>query len=181
MQTNSKTSPSTTIYASAWRYTGPGILIGFMFVIVASAILLRDQSVANAAGTNRKSEPPLEERLNDLIAGHGYAVFQSMRLEIPLHELRGADGELTSYAKSLFMLLARRANSLSLNVTLRTNFSQDVEFVAQIAARMMRDASLRSQQLRIGTEETLPNTATVKESILTVTITMVAVTNGEPE
>lgn len=90
-----------------------------------------------------------------------------------MQQLRDADGDITSNAKSLFMLLARRAKSLSLKVTLTTSSTRDVGFAAKIAADMMSDASLQSEQLRVGVEERRTNGDSVQESFLTVSITNV--------
>lgn len=181
MQTNNKFLQTSAIYAVAWRHTGPGILIALMFVIIASATMLRDQSVANASSTYRNPDLPVEQRLSDLFSGHSNSVIHTVRLELPIHQLRDADGEMTSNAKSMFILLARRAKQLSLNVTLKTNSNRDAEFAALIAARMMSDVSLRSEQLRIGVEEQQTDSNPVHESILTVTITMCAAIDGVAE
>jgi hypothetical protein len=181
MQTNNKSSQTSFVYATAWQHTGPGILIALLFVIIASATMLRDQAAANALSIDRNSDLPIEQRLNDLLSGQMDSVSYAARLELPMQQLQDADGDITSNARSLFMLLARRAKSLSLNVTLTTNSMHNVGFAAKIAARMMSDASLQSRQLRIGIEEQLTDSNTVHESILTVTITMCAAIDGEVE
>ncbi len=169
------------VYAAAWRQTGPGLLIALMFVIIASAAMLRDQSAANASNINRSPELPIEQRLSNLLSGPGNSVFNTVRLELPIAQLRDADGQMTSNGKTLFMLRGRRAKSLSLNITLTTNSIQDAEFAAVIAARMMSDVSLKSEQLRIGVEEQQTDMNSVRESMLTVTITMCAAIDGEVE
>jgi hypothetical protein len=181
MQTNNKIPQAQKTYAAAWRHTGPGILIALMFVIIASATMLRDQSVANASDKNQNSDLPLDQRISDLLSSPGNSVLHTVRLELPMQQLRDANGDMTSNGKSLFMLLARRAKSLSLNVTLTTNSNRDAEFAASIAARMMSNVSLQSTQLRIGVEEQQTNSHSIHESILTVTITMCAAIDGEVE
>jgi len=46
---------------------------------------------------------------------------------------------------------------------------------------MMSDVSLKSEQLRIGVEEQQTDMNSVRESMLTVTITMCAAIDGEVE
>lgn len=181
MPTNNKIPQTSAIYTSAWLHTAPGILIAMMFVIIASATMLRDQSVANASNTNPNPDLPLEQQLGDLLSSPMNSVFHTVRLELPIQQLRDTDGEMTSNGKTLFMLLGRRAKSLSLNITLTTNSFRDAEFAAMIAARMMRDVSLQSEQLRIGVEEQQTDMNSVRDSILTVTITMCAAIDGEVE
>lgn len=181
MPTNNKIPQTSAIYTSAWLHTAPGILIAMMFVTLASATMLRDQSVANASNTNPNPDLPLEQQLGDLLSSPMNSVFHTVRLELPIQQLRDTDGEMTSNGKTLFMLLGRRAKSLSLNITLTTNSFRDAEFAAMIAARMMRDVSLQSEQLRIGVEEQQTDMNSVRDSILTVTITMGAAIDGEVE
>lgn len=181
MQTKNKSSQTAVMYSAAWRHTGPGILIALLFVVIASATMLRDQSIANASNIIQKQDIPIEQRLDDLLAGRADTIFYSVRLELPMQQLLDADGDITSNAKSLFMLLARRAKSLSLNLALTTNSTQDVGFAAKIAADMMSDGSLQSEQLRIGVEERRTNGDSVHESFLTVSITMCAANGGEVE
>ena len=181
MQTNNKSSQTAVLYSAAWRHTGPAILIALLFVVMTSATMLRDQSIANASNKIRKHDITIEQRVNDLLAGRGDTIFSSMRVELPMQQLRDVDGDVTSNAKSLFMLLARRAKSLSLNVSLTTDSIQNVGFVAKIAAHMMRDVSLQSEQLRIGVEERLTDGGSVQESFLTVSITMCAASGAEVE
>ena len=179
MQTSTKSIQTSASYAVAWRHAGPGVLIALLFVIIASATMLRDQSVAYASSSIRNPDLPIELRLSDLLSGQSNSVFHTVRLALPMQQLRDADGEMTSNAKSLFMLIARRAKSLSLNVTLITNSNQDADFAAAIAARMMCDALLQSEQLRISVDEQQTDSNSVQESMLAVTITMCAATDGD--
>ena len=175
------TQTNRSLYAAGWRHTGPGILIALMFVIIASATMLREQSAANASNVNRNPSRPIEQQLSDLLSGPENSVFNTVRLELSISQLRDADGEMTSNGKTLFMLLGRRAKSLSLDITLTTNSIRDAEFAAMIAARMMSDVSLQPDQLRIGFEEQKTSNNLVSESILTVTITICAAIDGEVE
>ncbi len=179
MTNRNATQTKRSLYAAAWRQTGPGVLIALMFVIIASATMLRDQSAANASNKNRNPDLLTEQRLSNLLSGPGNSVFNTVRLELPLAQLRDINDQLTPNGKTLFMLLWRRAKSLSLNITLTTNSFRDAEFAAMIAARMMSNVSLQSEQLRIGVEEQQTDMNSVRESILTVTITMCAAIDGD--
>jgi hypothetical protein len=180
MQKNQIVSRSHAIYTAAWRQSGPGILIALMFIIIASATMLREQSAAQASHTSRNSALPLEKQLSNLLLSRTNAVFHTVRLELPMQQLRDSDGEITPNGESLFSLLARRARSRSLNITFTTNSLRDAEFAATIAARMMGDVSLQTDQLRIGVEEQT-DSHPVQKSILIVTITMRAAIDGEVE
>jgi len=88
---------------------------------------------------------------------------------------------LTSNGESFFLLLARRMKSLSLNVMLTTNSIADAKFATTIAARMMREVSLESTQLRISMEGRMAGVHAQSDSLLTVTITRHETVDGDSE
>ena len=175
------TRANQSLYAAAWRHTGPGVLIALMFVIIAAETMLREQSSANASNRNRIPDLSIEQQLSDLLSGPENSVCNTVRLELPITQLRGADGQITSNGRTLFMLLGRRAKSLSLNITLTTNSLQDAEFATVIATSMMNNVSLQSEQLKISVEEQPADKNSVRESMLIVAITMCPAIVGEVE
>ncbi len=173
------TQAEQSLYATAWRHTGPGLLIALMFVIVAAATMLREQSAANESNISHDSNLSTEQRLNNLLSGPETSVCNSMRLELPIEQLRDADGQITPKGRTLFMLLGRRAQSLSLNITLTTYSLQDAAFATVIAANMMKNVSLKSEQLKISVEKQPADKNPVRSAMLTVTITMLPAIVGE--
>lgn len=172
MNPHSKTKHLQNLYAAAWRQTGPGILIALMFVMIASAIMSNEQSRANGSNTKQHGTPPLNQQLSDLLFANTAPATHTIRLELPIQQLRDADGEITSNCTSLFTLLARRAKSLSLTVTLTTDSYNDAKFAVAIAARMMNEVSLEATQIRIGVDEQAINAQSTKTSVLTVNVAM---------
>lgn len=83
MQTHNKSSQTAALYSAAWRHTGPGILIALLFVVITSATMLRDQSIANASNIIQKQDIPIEQRLDDLLAGRADTIFLFSALGAP--------------------------------------------------------------------------------------------------
>lgn len=181
MKTQNTTFSPQSLYRGAWRQTGPGVLMILLFIIIASTTMIRAQSPMNAPARDLHGHSESRQRLADLMKDHGNSVAHSVRVELPMHELRDADGQLTTSGESLFMLLARRIKSLSLDVTLTANSLQDAEFAAVIAARMMTESNLESTRLRIGVHEVSTDPNSANDSLLVVTITMHETTAGVVE
>ena len=98
-----------------------------------------------------------------------------------MQQLRDAEGRLTSNGESFFLLLARRMKSLSFSVMLTTNSIADAKFATIIAARMMREVSLESTQLKISIEGRMASVDAQSDSLLTVTIAQHETVDGDTE
>ncbi|MDA1232232.1 MAG: hypothetical protein O2856_15770 [Planctomycetota bacterium] len=181
MKTQNTTFNTPSLYGAAWQQIAPGVLIALMFTIIASATMIHAQSPVNASAEIFHGNPASSRSLADLMTDSGNSVAQSVRVELPMHQLRDADGRLTTSGESLFMLLARRIKSLSLDVMLTADSLPDAEFAAVIAARMMSESNLESTQLRIGVNDGSIDPNSANNSLLVVTITMHETTAGVVE
>ena len=170
---------SQSLYTTAWKTIGPGLLIAVMFVIAASGSMMREQTmVADLVSLNTHGGSADHRRLCDWISDANGPVSHSVVLKLPLAQLRDTDGQLTPRGESFFLLLARRMKSLSLSVMLTTDSMTDVEFVSSIAARMLHELSLKSTQVRVGVAD-VPTTADGLNAQLTVTITRYETSDGD--
>jgi len=181
MKIMSTTQRGQSLCAVGWQHVGSGIVVALMFLIIASAAMIREQSAASAAGIRSRDGQVFDHGLNDLKAGKNRSISHSVRLALSLQQLRDAEGRLTSNGESFFLLLARRMKSLSLNVMLTTNSIADAKFATTIAARMMREVSLESTQLRISMEGRMAGVHAQSDSLLTVTITRHETVDGDSE
>ncbi|MEJ7590466.1 MAG: hypothetical protein WKF77_02885 [Planctomycetaceae bacterium] len=180
MKANSRSQRARSLYAAAWQYAGPGMLIVLMFVIVAAAAMFREQTaVANLAGAGAVGRLDFDDGSNDLDLRQRLSISHSVRLTLPLNQLRDSDGRMTPNGESLLLLLARRMKSLSLSVMLTINSMHDAEFAATIAAHMLRDASLKSTQLRISFDAIPTAVDASGDSVLTVTMTRHEMIDGD--
>ncbi len=170
-----------SLYAAGWQHVGSGIVVALMFVIIASAAMFREQRAAGASGIMSREGQFFDDGLNDLRAGKNRAISHSVRLALPMQQLRDAEGRLTSNGESFFLLLARRMKSLSFSVMLTTNSIADAKFATIIAARMMREVSLESTQLKISIEGRMASVDAQSDSLLTVTIAQHETVDGDTE
>jgi hypothetical protein len=171
-----------SLYTAAWQHVGPGILLAMMCVVVASAAMFREQtSVANMAGRNADGDLVFDQGLSDSDLRQHLSISHSVRLTLPLRQLRNSNGRITPNGESLFLLLARRMKSLSLSVVFTTNSIDDAEFAITIAAHMMREVPLQSTQLRICWDAASLPRDPAGDAILTVTITRHETVDGDPE
>jgi hypothetical protein len=182
MKTIDTFRPTRSLYAAAWQHAGPGMLVVMMCIVMASAAMFREQAaVANAAGVNAGGDLVFDHRLSDSDLRRQLSINHSVRLTLPLTQLRNSSGRVTPNGESLFLLLARRMKSLSLSIMLTANSTADAEFAVTIAGHMMREVPLESTQLRISSDEaTLPDDP-ARDSVLTVTITRHETVDGDLE
>ena len=160
----------------------PGILVAMMFVLVASAPIIRDQSsVAGLVRAMNHDGLVVERRLSDLIPCTNCPVSHSVHLKLPLEQLRDAEGRITPNGESFFLLLARRMKSLSLRIRLTASSFDDAGFATAIAARMMNEVVLESTQVRISMLNPAADGDILKAAMLTVTITRFEAVSGGPE
>lgn len=171
MNTQDTTSQTQSLYGAAWQQIAPGVLIALMFTI-ASAAMIHAHSPVNASAESFHGNPASSPGLADLITDPRNSIAHSVRIELPMEQLRDADGRLATSGESLFMLLARRIKSLSLDVMLTADSIPNAEFAAVIAARMMTEANLDAAQLRIGIHERSTDLNSANDSLLVVIITM---------
>ncbi len=171
MTTHSRTQRARSSWAAAWQHAGPGILIVLMFLIVASAAMFREQTAVAAHMAGAGADLVFDHGFNELDLRRHLSTSHSVRLTLPLNQLRDSDGRMTPKGESLLLLLARRMKSLSLSVMLTANSMQDAEFAVTIAAHMLRDVTLESTQVRIRFEP-LPTAGDASgDAVLTVTMT----------
>ena len=174
--------PRPSLYAHAWQSVGPGMLVALMFVIVAAAAMFREQTaVAGISGVDIHGGLAFDHGLNSLHPGQNRLINHSVQLELPLENLRDSDGRLTPNGESLFLLLARRMKSLSLNIMFTAHSIDDARFATTIAALMMREVPLESTQLRISSDAIPTAGDTSGDSVLTVTITRHETVDGDAE
>lgn len=171
-----------SLYAAAWQHVGPGILVAMMCVVMASAAMFREQAaVANVTGENIDGDLVFDRRLSDSDLRQQLSINHSVRLTLPLTQLRDSSGRMTPNGESLFLLLARRMKSLSLSVMLTTNSIDDAEFAITIAGQMMCEVPLESTQLRISSDAATSSSDPARDSVLTVTITRHETVAGDLE
>lgn len=168
-----------SLYATAWQYVGPGILVALMFVIVASAATLREQ--AGIAGGNAHDRLVLNRGPGNLNPRQNPLIGHSVRLELPVEHLRASDGRLTPHGESLFSFLARRMKSRSLTIMLSAHSIDDAKFATTIAAHMMGEVPLEATQLRISSDALRTARDTPGNAVLSVTITRHETVDGEAE
>ena len=181
MKTMSTIRHGQSLYATRWQHVGSGIVVTLMFVITTSAAWHREQVATSAAPTISRDGPIFDHGLNDFKVGRNRSISHSVRLALPLQQLRDAEGQLTSNGESFFLLLARRMKSLSLSVMITTNSVADAEFATTIAARMLRVVSLKSTQLRIRMEGRMEGVQTQGNSLVTIAITRHETVDGDSE
>lgn len=161
-----------SLYATAWHHTGPGVFVAMMYVIVASAGLLSDQTSAVGLPDPAEREGMMRhEMLSHLIPDTDSAVSHSVRLQIPLAQLRAAHGNITPNGESFFLLLARRMKSQSLNLVLAADSPVNAEFAATISAMMMKRVELEATQIRIRLNSPAREIHNLPEPRLILTIT----------
>jgi hypothetical protein len=160
----------------------PGILVAMMFVVLASAPIVREQT--SAAGLVRAMNNDgfvVDRKLSDLIPCANCPVSHSVHLKLPLEQLRDTEGRITPNGESFFLLLARRMKSLSLSIRLTASSFDDAEFSTTIAARMMNEVALKSTQIRIGMLNPAASGDIPGNAMLTVTITRFEAVSGGAE
>lgn len=160
----------------------PGILVAMMFVVVASAPIMREQtSTAGLVRAMNHDGLVVDRRLSQLIPCTNCPVSHTVHLKLPLRQLRDAEGQITPNGESFFLLLARRMKSLSLSIRFTAGSFDDAEFATAIAARMMNKVALESTQIRIGMLNPASSSDIPKEAMLTVTVTRFEAVSGDSE
>ena len=182
MQTIDTVQQTRSLYAAAWQHVGPGILVAMMCLVMASAAMFREQTaVANMAGENADGGMNFDHGLDDSDLSRHLSINHTVRLTLPLKQLRDASGRMTPNGESLFLLLARRMKSLSLCVMLTTSSSDDAELAITIAGHMLREVPLESTQLRISSAVAASSHDPAGDSVLTVTISRHETVTGDLE
>ncbi len=172
-----------SLYNTAWQRMAPGILVAMMFVLLASAPIICEQSsVAGLECAMNHDGLAVERRLSDLIPDAHCPVSHSVHLKLPLEKLRDTEGRMTPNGESFFLLLARRMKSLSLCIRLTASSFEDAEFTTAIAARMMNEVALESTQISISILNHAASSDHIpKGAMLTLTITRFEAINGGAE
>ncbi len=170
MKTRKSNRMSQSLYTAAWKHLGPGVLIALMFVVVTFTLMLREQtSVAGLVRSNNRDGMMAEQHINALMTGPDSHIIHSVEMTLPIDHLRSAEGKITPNGESFFLLLARRMKTLSLNIKLTADSSDDVPFLSSIAARILREVSLESTQIRIGVADRKKNADLDNDAAVTVT------------